>query len=193
MVYLVYAPLWYGNADYIRLRVCHLVDAASAPVHAVIFDADGMSDIDYTGLGALRDLDVELRQQGVTMAIARASRLVHRDLKHGEFLQHLGSDQLFGSVEEAVERVCSATERRAGTRPPTHEPQQSSGRSAGSGSMTASASMSGTGWRRNVVPTRGSNNDTTLANSAMPAANTSGTRDASETAATKSWLRMAAA
>ena len=102
LVYLVYAPLWYGNADYIRLRICHLVDAASGPVHAVIFDADGMSDIDYTGLQALRDLVTELGQQGVTIAIARASHLVHHDLKHGAFLQQLGPDHLFPSVDEAV-------------------------------------------------------------------------------------------
>ncbi len=103
LVYLVSPPAATWRAmTAIRLRVRHLVDAASPPVHAVIFDADGMSDIDYTGLGALRDLDVELRQQGVTMGIARASHLVHRDLKHGEFLQQLGSDQLFTSVSEAV-------------------------------------------------------------------------------------------
>jgi SulP family sulfate permease len=102
LVYLVYAPLWYGNADYIRLRVRHLVEAASTPVHAVIFDADGMSDIDYTGLGALRGLAVELEQRGVTMGIARASHLVHHDLKHGEFLMQLGSNQMFTSVAEAV-------------------------------------------------------------------------------------------
>ena len=66
LVYLVYAPLWYGNADYFRLRIRHLVDAALGPVHAVVIDADAISDIDYTGLQALRDLTAELRQRGVS-------------------------------------------------------------------------------------------------------------------------------
>jgi SulP family sulfate permease len=61
----------------------HLVDARPSPVRAVILDADGMSDIDYTGLQALRDLATELGQRGVTIGIARASHLVHHDLKHG--------------------------------------------------------------------------------------------------------------
>jgi MFS superfamily sulfate permease-like transporter len=102
LVYLVYAPLWYGNADYLRARVRDLVEDASPPLSAVVLDADAMSDIDYTGLQGLRDLTIDLKQRGVTLAIARASHLVHRDLKHGAVLQQLGADNMFPSVEEAV-------------------------------------------------------------------------------------------
>jgi SulP family sulfate permease len=102
LVYLVYAPLWYGNADYLRARVRDLVAAASPPLSAVVLDADAMSDIDYTGLQGLRDLTSDLERRGVTMAIARASHLVHHDLKHGAVLQQLGTGNIFPSVEEAV-------------------------------------------------------------------------------------------
>ena len=102
LVYLVYAPLWYGNADYLRSRICQLIDAASGPIHAVVLDVAGMSDIDYTGLLVLRDLVTELGQRGVTVAIARASHLVHHDLKHGAILQQLGPGHLFSSVDQAV-------------------------------------------------------------------------------------------
>jgi SulP family sulfate permease len=102
LVYLVYAPLWYANADYLRLRIRHLLDAASDPVHTVVLDADGMSDIDYTGLQVLRELVGELDQRGIAIGIARASHLVHYDLKQGAILQRLGPDHLFVSVEDAV-------------------------------------------------------------------------------------------
>lgn len=102
LVYLVYAPLWYGNADYLRQRILRLVETAPTPVHAVILDADGMSDIDYTGLQALRDIAADLAQNDVTIGIARASHLVHHNLKHGALLSQLGADHLFASVEEAV-------------------------------------------------------------------------------------------
>jgi high affinity sulfate transporter 1 len=105
LVYLVYAPLWYGNADYLRLRICHLLDESPDPVKALILDADGMSDIDYTGLKALRDLLSELRQRDVTVGIARASHLVHHNLKHGALLEQLGVEHLFSSVAEAVAAV----------------------------------------------------------------------------------------
>jgi SulP family sulfate permease len=105
LVYQVSAPLWYGNADYIRLRISDLVDAAPAPVHAVIFDAAGISDIDYTGLQSFRGLAAELNGRGITIRIARASHLVHHDLKHGAVLQRLGPDLLYNSVAEAVTAV----------------------------------------------------------------------------------------
>jgi SulP family sulfate permease len=102
VVYLMYAPLWYANADFFRLRARHFIDAAPGPVHVFVLDADGISDIDYTGLQALRDLAAELGQAGVAFGIARSSHLVHHDLKHGALLQRLGHDLLFASVEAAV-------------------------------------------------------------------------------------------
>lgn len=113
VVYLVYAPLWYGNADYLRLRLRTLVDGAPAPVRALVVDADGMSDIDYTGMEMLRGLTSELAAQGVTVEIARASHLVHHDLKHGAVLDLIGADHLFPSVADAV----SAVQARPGATP----------------------------------------------------------------------------
>jgi len=102
LVYLVYAPLWYGNADYFRARLRELLHAAPDPVRTIIIDANAMSDIDYTGLQALRGLVRELAETGVALGIARASHLVHRELKHGALLGQLGADHLFASVEDAV-------------------------------------------------------------------------------------------
>jgi high affinity sulfate transporter 1 len=105
LVYLLYAPLWYGNADYVRLRVCELIDTAPSPLHALILDADGMSDIDYTGAQALAELSDNLKSRGVSLAVARSSHLVHRDLKHSGLLKIIGGGNLFSSVEEAITAV----------------------------------------------------------------------------------------
>jgi MFS superfamily sulfate permease-like transporter len=105
MVCIFYAPIWYANADFIRLRVRELVTAASPPVRAFVLDADATSDVDFTGARALADLATDLRQVGVELVIARASHPVHRGLKHGGVLEDLGKDHLFPSVEDAVEAV----------------------------------------------------------------------------------------
>jgi high affinity sulfate transporter 1 len=105
LVYLVYAPLWYGNSDYLRQRILHVIDTTPEPIHTVIFDADGISDIDFTGLRTLRGLASELKQRGVAFGIARASHLVHHDLKRGALLKQIGVDHLFVSVESAVEAL----------------------------------------------------------------------------------------
>jgi len=105
LVYLLYAPLWYGNADYVRLRVRQLIDSAPAPIHAFVLDADGVSDIDFTGARDLGELASELKARGVRIAIARSSHLVHHDIKHSGLLRDIGPDQLFASVEAAVEAL----------------------------------------------------------------------------------------
>jgi high affinity sulfate transporter 1 len=109
IVYLIYAPLWYGNADYVRLRIREVIKSAANPVHALVLDANGISDIDYTGAQTLGSLATELKKQGVVTAIARSSHLVHHDLKHSGLLGDIGSDRLFATVQEAVDALTRRT------------------------------------------------------------------------------------
>ena len=102
IVYLVYAPVWFGNADYVKLRIRRIVDSAPEPVHALVLDANAMSDIDYTGTRMLGELATELKARGVATGIARSSHLVHRELKHSGLLADIGSDHLYLTVEDAV-------------------------------------------------------------------------------------------
>jgi SulP family sulfate permease len=101
-VYLIYAPLWYGNADYVRLRVREILDSAAPPVHAFVLDAAAISDIDYTGARMLGELAAELKQRGIKTAVARCSHLVHHDLKHGGIIDAIGQECVFPTVESAV-------------------------------------------------------------------------------------------
>jgi SulP family sulfate permease len=102
VVYLLYAPLWYANADFVAARIRTVVTETT---HTLVLDANGVSDIDFTGARALGALVTELKGKGVTMAMARASHLVHHDLKHGGILATIGADRLFDSVEDAVKTL----------------------------------------------------------------------------------------
>jgi high affinity sulfate transporter 1 len=102
VVYLLYAPVFYGNADFVVLGVRRALASALAPVHTLVVDANGISDVDYTGAKALGELIQELKDAGVTVALARASHLVHHDLKHAGLIEVIGTDRLFPSVDEAV-------------------------------------------------------------------------------------------
>jgi sulfate permease, SulP family len=105
VVYQTFAPLWYGDAAYVKQRVRALLAAAAEPVHALVLDLSGMSDIDFTGAQMLGDLATEFKERGVTLAIARSSHLIHHDLKHSGLLVDIGPDQLFASVEEAIDSL----------------------------------------------------------------------------------------
>jgi len=102
VAYLIYAPLWYGNADFFRLRVRTILEETQPKTHAFVLDANAVSDIDFTGAAALGALATELKTEGVTIAIARSSHLVHHDLKHSGLLHDIGPDNLFATVEDAV-------------------------------------------------------------------------------------------
>lgn len=102
LVYLLYAPLWYGNAAHVAARMRQVLKSAPEPVHALVFDADGVSDIDYTAARALSQLAIDLQRQGVHIGVARTSHLVHRNFKHSGLLDDIGADRLFPSVQDAV-------------------------------------------------------------------------------------------
>ena len=82
LVYLLYAPLFYGNAVYVVQRLRRALATPPTAVHTLVLDANGIADVDYTGAKALGELIIELRKNGVCVALARASHLVHHDLKH---------------------------------------------------------------------------------------------------------------
>jgi MFS superfamily sulfate permease-like transporter len=102
IVYLLYAPLWYGNAAYVLARLMAAIEESPAPVKALILDADGMSDVDYTAARQLGQMATELRRRGIQLGVARTSHLVHHDLKHSGLLADIGPDHLYATVQDAV-------------------------------------------------------------------------------------------
>ena len=102
LVYLLYAPLWYGDADYVAGRIRAAVAAAPQPVHVFILDSNGISDIDYSAARVLGELASELRQEGLRIGVARASHLVRHTLKLSGVLNIIGTQRLFPSVDDAV-------------------------------------------------------------------------------------------
>lgn len=91
----------------LRSRFHNLLAASPQPVRGFVLVANAMSDVDFTGAGVLGDLARELGPRGVTLAIARSSRLVHHNLKRSGILEVVGADYLFSSVAEAVEALQS--------------------------------------------------------------------------------------
>ena len=75
---------------------------ADGPTRAVVLDAIGMSDLDYTGSRSLRDVLDSLDRKHISFAIARAGEHVRNGLARSGLLERIGEDRLFPSVGEAV-------------------------------------------------------------------------------------------
>ena len=56
LVYLLYAPVFYGNADFVVLRLRQALSSAPTTVHTLVVDANGIADVDYTGAKAFGEL-----------------------------------------------------------------------------------------------------------------------------------------
>jgi MFS superfamily sulfate permease-like transporter len=102
LVLLFATPLWYANANHFRAEVQRALDAAKSPLHAIVLDAFGMSDIDYTGQNELRRLLDEFDRRGIRFAIARAGETVHDNLARAGLLARIGEERLYESADAAV-------------------------------------------------------------------------------------------
>lgn len=104
VVVLFATPLWYANASHFRDQLREVLAAPRQdPVRAVVLDALGMSDIDYTGMVSLRDVLDELDQAGISFAIARAGERVRGELtRAGLSPTRIPEARFFPDVDAAV-------------------------------------------------------------------------------------------
>ncbi len=102
LVVLFSTPLWYANAGRFRTDLTAAVDRAGHSLGLVVLDAMGMTDLDYTGARALREMLDQLDHSEVSFAMARTNKTVRAGLARSGLLARIGEDHLFGSVGEAV-------------------------------------------------------------------------------------------
>jgi sulfate permease, SulP family len=102
LVVLFATPLWYANASRFRTDLTAAVDHAGHSLRLVVLDAMGMTDLDYTGARALRQMLDELDHGGVSFTMARTEKTVRAGLVRSGLLARIGEDHLFASVGEAV-------------------------------------------------------------------------------------------
>ena len=72
----------------------------------------GMTDIDYTGACALRQMLDQLDHSGVSFTMARTNKTVRAGLARSGLLARIGGDQLFASVGVALATNVPGPRRR---------------------------------------------------------------------------------
>jgi sulfate permease, SulP family len=96
------APLFYANAEHVRVGILSALAQQESPVHGLVLDADAVGDIDFTGARVLETLLDELERSHVTVAVARAIGQVPRGLARSGLIDRVSEHRLFGTVDEAV-------------------------------------------------------------------------------------------
>ncbi len=95
-------PIWYANAIRFRDEVIDAVRHGPGPVRVLVLDSVGMSDIDFTGTRALREVLDLLEREGIAFGIARAGVHLQDSLHRSGLAARIGEDHFFTTVDEAV-------------------------------------------------------------------------------------------
>ncbi len=101
LVLRVDAQFYFGNVTFLKDTLRRLT-VADATLHAVVLDASGMNQLDSSAEAALRDLEGELADRGVTLHLAEVKGPVRDVLQRSGLWQHLGPGRIHWRVHDAV-------------------------------------------------------------------------------------------
>lgn len=78
LVWSVEAPLWYADSDFVVEQLDAQLAGGDGPYAAVVLDAAAISDVDFTGAGALASIIDRLDAAYLPLVIARPNRQVQK-------------------------------------------------------------------------------------------------------------------
>ncbi len=106
LVVLFSTPLWYANALHFRAEMEAALGRAVGQPRAVVLDAIGMSDIDYTGMQALEQVVDLLGRRHIRFVVARAGERARSAIAASGITDTVGPANFYGTVWEAA-MACS--------------------------------------------------------------------------------------
>ena len=118
LVYRYDSPLFFANADNFVQRALNALDAADAPVHWFLLNAEANVQVDVTSVDALDELRRRLEAQDIMFALARVKHELYDDLERAGFTQRLGPGRVYPTLPTAVEAYAQWCAEQTGTRPP---------------------------------------------------------------------------
>jgi SulP family sulfate permease len=114
IIYRIDAPLFFANARFLREQVHKLIDSADAPVRTVVLDCGAMFDLDVTAAETLEEVDRELDDRGITLALAEPHAPMRRVLRRSGLLRKVGDENVFSTVGESIRAYVERTQADLG-------------------------------------------------------------------------------
>jgi MFS superfamily sulfate permease-like transporter len=101
------SDLFYANAASFASKARQLVEESPLPVRWLVIDASAITGIDFSGGGALAELQEDLAKKGVVLALARVNPIVggqaEQRLERLGLIKLIGPDRIFTSRTASVE------------------------------------------------------------------------------------------
>ena len=102
------AQLFFANANTFHEGVKQII-ACNTPTRWFVLDAEAVSDMDTTGAEAMAHTIEDLKNRGITFALARAVTPLPELLKRYGLLEKIGKDRFYATNRAAVEAYCRET------------------------------------------------------------------------------------
>jgi len=102
LIYRIDDELFFANTAFFVRDVQQRLASSEPPAHAVVIDAEGISDIDTTATQQLGELLDHLDAVGIEVSWARVRRPVLDMLERSGLIDRIGTDHIFLEVDDAV-------------------------------------------------------------------------------------------
>ncbi len=103
MVYRWEAPLFFANSGMFRQQVRH--DVRRLQPTWVVLECEAITDIDVTAADVLKQLDIELNEQGIHLAVVELRTRLRRLVQRYGLFETLDRDHFYDSIDEALEAI----------------------------------------------------------------------------------------
>jgi len=105
-------PLFFANASYLEDRITELMRTKPHLKHIVIV-SNGINDMDSSGEEGLSLLVDRARSAGIDISMSGVNESVMKVLKRTHFLEKIGEDHLFSTMESAISTNYTKTHAEA--------------------------------------------------------------------------------
>jgi high affinity sulfate transporter 1 len=102
VIYWFGADLYYANIKHFVEGAQRLVYESPAPVRWLVVDAGAITGVDFSAGRALVELQTDLAQKGVVLALARVNDELQKDLDSQEVTGAIGVDRIFKSRKHCL-------------------------------------------------------------------------------------------
>ncbi|XP_047957079.1 sulfate transporter 3.1-like [Salvia hispanica] len=108
------APIYFANSNYLRERISRWIDEEEERIKScgdtglqhVVLDMSAVGNIDTSGISMMDEIKKIIDRRGLKLVLVNPVAEVMKKLEKSKFLETLGMEWIFLTVEEAV-RACS--------------------------------------------------------------------------------------
>jgi high affinity sulfate transporter 1 len=103
VVYRLDSQLLFANARYFKGRVREAIAGAPTLCRYLVFDAEGLTGIDASGVEAVEQLLGTLRRADIVFAVARLKSPIEKQFTATKLTEEVGDEHFFPTVQAAVD------------------------------------------------------------------------------------------